>query len=160
MSSCPEHCGPWHGSPMIEGLNKFLEGSGQPGLVELRQLLQELVCGNGAAALLGQESLEPRARRVFRLRFSVDGENRSVVIKRLKPEIARRNELVAQRWLPAVGLDQAGPALLGSVAARNGACVWHVYEDLGRWELDPQTAEHAKVQTAIELIADLHTRFA
>jgi len=145
---------------MIEGLSSFLEGTGQPGLMELRGLLQELVCSNGAGALLGQEALEPRGRRVFRLRFSVDGENRSVVIKRLKPEIARRNELVARRWLPAVGLTQAGPPLLGTVAARNGGCVWHVYEDLGPWEFDPQTAEQAKVQTAIELIADLHTRFA
>ena len=38
---------------MIEGLNSFLEGTGQPGLAELRGLLQELVCSNGAGALLG-----------------------------------------------------------------------------------------------------------
>jgi thiamine kinase-like enzyme len=82
------------------------------------------------------------------------------VIKRLKPEIARRNELVARRWLPAIGLPEAGPPLLGSVAARSGACVWHVYDDLGAGELNPQTAGSDEVQAAIELIAELHTRFA
>src|ERR1041385_4428569 len=146
---------------MIEGLNRFLEGSAQPGLAELRQLLHELVGGgNGPGAFVGQDVLEPRAQRVFRLRFSINGETRSVIIKRLKPEIARRNELVARRWLPAIGLPHAGPPLLGSVAAPSGECVWHVYEDLGPWELDPQTAQRGRVQAAMELIATLHTRFA
>src|SRR5262245_58369600 len=145
---------------MIDGLNSVLEGSGQPGLVELRQLLQELVGGDGGGAFLGQDLLESRAQRVFRLHFSINGETRSVVIKRLKPEVARRNELVAHRWLPAIGMTQAGPALLGSVAARSGVCVWHVYEDLGPWELNSQTPERERVQAAIELIAHLHTQFA
>ncbi len=146
---------------MIEGLDQVLEGSGLPGLTELRELLQELIGGrDGAGHFIGQDPLQPRAQRVFRLRFDANGQTRSVVIKRLKPEIARRNELVAKRWLPAIGLSETGPPLLGSVAARSGGCVWHVYEDLGQGELDPREPDRERVQAAVELIAQMHTQFA
>ncbi|HKS36958.1 MAG TPA: phosphotransferase [Verrucomicrobiae bacterium] len=146
---------------MIEGLEGILERSGLPGVSELRELLQELLgARDGALRLVGQDELQPRGRRVFRLRFAGDGGTRSVIIKRLKPEIARRNELVAQRWLPAVRLSESGPPVLGSVAARRGDCVWHVYDDLGRWELDPHKPDRERVLAAIELIAQIHTRFA
>ena len=146
---------------MIEGLDQILEGSGQPGLRELRELLQELIGVAGAAGRwVDQQMLQPRAERVFRLSFVIDGQTRSVVVKRLKPEIARRNELVAQRWLPAIGLGESAPTLLGTVAERSGSCVWHVYEDLGPWELDPHQPDRARVQTAVELIARVHARFA
>ena len=66
---------------MIEGLNKVLEGSGLPGLSELRELLQELVGGlDGAGCFIGQDALQPRGKRVFRLRFVVKGQTRSVVM--------------------------------------------------------------------------------
>ena len=146
---------------MIEELNKVLEGSGQPGLTELRELLQELVgARDGKGRLIDQQTLKTRVQRVFRLRFAVDGQTRSVVVKRLKPESAIRNELVARRWLPAVRLAECGPPLLASVAARSGECVWHVYDDLGPWELDPRELGRERVQAAVELIARLHTRFA
>src|SRR5262249_39624434 len=35
------------------------------------------------------------------------------------------------RWLPAIVLDDHGPTLLGVAVERNGACAWHVYDDLG-----------------------------
>jgi len=146
---------------MIEGLDKMLEGGGQPGLVELRELLQELLGGrDGAGRLIGQDTLQPRVQRVFRLSFELNGESRSVVVKRLKPEIARRNELVAKRWLPATGLNDGCPPVLGCAADRGGACVWHVYEDLGQWELDLRQPDRERVRAAVELIARLHTRFA
>ena len=146
---------------MIEGLDRILEASGQPGLTELRELLQELIVGrDGKGRLLDQETLQPRGQRVFRLRFAIGGQTRSVVVKRLQPEIAIRNELVAQRWLPAVRLAESGPPLLASVAARSGECVWHVYDDLGPWELDPREPGRERVQAAVELIARMHTRFA
>jgi len=146
---------------MIEGLDRVLEGSGQPGVTELRGLLQELLGGRDVAGrLLGEQMLQPRAMRVFRLRFAVNGRTRSLVIKRLKPEIAQRNELVAKRWLPAIGLNDGGPPLLGSVAERSGVCAWHVYDDLGQHELDPREPDRESVRTAIELIARMHTRFA
>src|SRR5438034_2944140 len=150
------HCAHWTGASMIEGLNKILEGSGQPGLSELRELLQVLVGGrDGAGCFIGQDALQPRGQRVFRLRFGVSGQTRSVVIKRLKPNIARRSELVANRWLPAVGLNESGPPLLGSVAARSGVCVWHVYEDLGQGELDSRKPDRERVKSALEVIAQM-----
>jgi hypothetical protein len=98
--------------------------------------------------------------RVFRLRFDVNGQERSLIIKRLRPEIARRNELVAKRWLPAIHLHDTGPPVRGSVAAASGACVWQVYDDLGNWELDAREPDRAAVQVATGLIARMHTRFA
>jgi hypothetical protein len=146
---------------MIEGLENVLAGDRQPGLIELRGSLQELLGGaGGVCRFLGQQALQPGKMRVVRLRFLINGQSHSVVIKRLKPEIARRNELVAQRWLPAVGLGESGPPILASSAARGGECVWHVYEDLGDFELDPRQPSPGSVASAVELIAQLHTRFA
>ena len=62
--------------------------------------------------------------------------------------------------MPAIGLGESGTPLLGSAAARSGACVWHVYDDLGRWELDAGQPDRARVAAAVELIAQIHTRFA
>jgi aminoglycoside/choline kinase family phosphotransferase len=149
------------GTGMIEGLERILEDSGQPGLRELRELLEELLGGRQAAGrLIEQQMLQPKGSRVFRLLFAINGQTRNVVVKRLKPVIARRTELVAKRWLPAVGLSESGPPLLGSVAERSGVCVWHVYDDLGRHELDPRQPDREKVRAAVELIARMHTRFA
>src|SRR5206468_6599093 len=114
----------------------------------------------GSVRLIEQQMLQPKGSRVFRLRLDSNGQSRSVVIKRLKPEIARRNELVAKRWLPAIGLEDRGAPLLGSVADRSGVCVWHVYDDLGQHELDPREANRERVGAAVELIARIHTRFA
>src|SRR5947208_105171 len=157
----PQPCAPLTGVSMIEGLEEILEHSGLPGLSELRELLQELLGGaGGKGRFIGQDALQPRAQRVFRLRFDVNGQTRSVVIKRLKPNIGRRNELVAKRWLPAIGLSESGPPLLGSIAARSGVCVWHVYEDLGQGELDSRKPDRERVKSALEVIAQMHTRFA
>jgi hypothetical protein len=146
---------------VIEGLNRILEGSGLPGVTELRELLEEMLGGGKAAGrLVEQQMLQQKGSRVFRLRFDLDGQPRSVVIKRLKPEIARRNELVANRWLPALALKDRGAPLLGSVADRRGICVWHVYDDLGRHELDPRDPDREQAGAAVELIAQMHTRFA
>ena len=146
---------------MIEGLDKVLDGSGQPGLHELRDLLGELLDGPSVdGSFIGHQNLQRRSMRVFRLRFSLNGSVRTWIVKRLAPEIAQRNELVAKRWLPAVGLNDLGPSLAGSVAERSGAWVWHVYHDLGPHELDPQDASVDAIRTAIEQIARMHTRFA
>jgi aminoglycoside phosphotransferase (APT) family kinase protein len=145
----------------IKGVETILAGSALPGLTELRELLAELLGGSQASGrLLEQQMLQPKGSRVFRLRFDINGQTRSLVIKRLKPVIARRNELVAKRWLPAVGLNDCGTPLLGSVADRTGACVWQVYDDLGQHELDPHAPDPEQVGAAVELIARMHTRFA
>jgi hypothetical protein len=146
---------------MINGMGRVLEGSGQPGLHELRGLLEELLGGPAAEGnFLGHSVLQPRSLRVFRVRFEVSGEICTWIIKRMRPAIAQRNELVAKRWLPAVGLADLGPSLAGSVADHTGACVWHVYEDLGAHEMDPLHCSCEGIRAAIEQITKIHTRFA
>lgn len=146
---------------MIEGMEKILADSEQPGLNELRALLDELLDGPGSTGhWLDQTSLKPRSERVYRLRFAINGQLRSVVVKRLRPEIARRNELVAQRWLPAIGLSGRATPVLGSAAAQTGGWVWHVYEDLGQCELNSCQPDRERVRAAVELLAQMHTRFA
>ena len=143
---------------LIEGLNDLLESSGQVGLTELRNLLHELLGGSEATGrLIAQQSLAPC---VYRLRFEVNGQVLSLVVKRLYPDIAQRNQLVTKRWLPAIGLSQTGPPLLGVAAERSGQRIWHVYEDLGDWILDECAPDPARVGAAVELIAQIHTRFA
>lgn len=146
---------------MIAGLDRVLASHGQPGLTELRGLLQELLDGPEAhGRLIDEQTLQPRASRVFRLRFVIHGQPRQVIVKRLKPEVGRRSEFVAKRWLPAVGMGENGPALLGSIAEPGGSCVWHVYDDLGPCELDVTCIDREKVSAAIKLVARLHMQFA
>jgi phosphotransferase family enzyme len=146
---------------MIEGLANLLEGSDQTGLSELRALLQQLLrCRNKRCKLIEQVGLQANDCRVYRLRFDVDGQLQSLVVKALKPNIGQRNEAVIHRWLPAVDLEESSPKLLGVAAERRGKCVWHVYQDLGPWALDARAPTHQEVKAAVDLIAKLHTRFA
>jgi hypothetical protein len=126
---------------------------GEPGLAELRGLLEEL---GGRPGAVGREQLAPG---VYRLRFA-GGRPGSLVVKRLDPGAARRNERAADRWLPAVGLGGCGPPLLGVAAERSGRYVWHVYEDLGDRALDERAPDRGRVGAAVGLIARLHARFA
>src|SRR6266404_9341813 len=142
-------------------LNQLLEGTGQPGLPELRALLRDLLGGSRAAGrLLEQHQLSSPHPRVYRVRFGLNGAVRSFVIKRLEPAVAQRNQLVMRRWLPAVGLRNHGPTLLGTAAELTGQCVWHVYEDLGDWALNGQAELLPRVKVAVDLIAQVHLRFA
>jgi hypothetical protein len=145
---------------MIEGLEKVLGEKEQPGLADLRELLVRLFGDGNDGRFVDQSKLKSHGGRVYRLSFSVGGRPRSVVVKRLKPAIAQRNELVVNRWLPAIGLDGAGPPLLGKAASRDGSRVWHVYEDLGQGELDPNEADLVRAQAAVDLVARIHTKFA
>jgi hypothetical protein len=146
---------------MIKGLDQVLADSQQPGLDELRALLKELLDGPGCTGhWLDQTKLKPCSERVYRLRFAINDQLRSVVVKRLRPETARRNELVAQRWLPAIGLSGRSASVVGSAAARTGGWAWHVYEDLGQCELNSCQPDRERVRAAVELLAQVHTRFA
>jgi len=88
---------------MIEGLERVFESSDEPGLRELSGLLEELLRGRGAQGfLVERQALPSRGQRVFRLRFVINNQARALVVKRLKPEISRRSQLVANRWLPAI----------------------------------------------------------
>ncbi len=161
----------------MESLHHLLAGTAEVGLAELREALGEL-CRNGKAArIITQQKL--RRPHIYRVRVEDAGTVRSLIVKRLNPEIAQRNERVVRRWLPAVGLPQAGPPLLGIAAERSGQCVWHIYDDLGDCSLagaDPPEGEKEldvgflskpafqsdpkHLQAAVTTIAQIHVRFA
>jgi phosphotransferase family enzyme len=143
---------------MIEGIDELLVGCGASELCELRSLLGELL---GAGRLIEQQRLTVRDQRfVYRLRFEIGGTVRSLIVKRYTPEIARRNQLVATRWLPGIGLAQHGPPLLGVAAERRGEGVWHVLDDLGDCTLRRSEGGSEPGRAAIRVIARLHTAFA
>ncbi len=142
---------------MIDGLDDLLRGPDGSGLAELRSLLEELL---GEAAGAPVDAQELRRARVFRLRYRLDGGSRSVVVKRHSPNKAGRDRVVARRLLPAVGLGRHGPPLLGVASVRQGTSVWHVYEDLGDCALDRTAGGGDRVAAALEVIAEVHTRFA
>jgi aminoglycoside phosphotransferase (APT) family kinase protein len=125
---------------------------------EVVQLAGHIVAGAGRqAGLLAQEPLK---ETVHRLRNETLAGPSSVVVKRLSPHRARANGLVARRWLPAVGLDSACPALRGVVHERSGSKLWHIYEDVAGSGLDDSLPDPAPAVAVVELIVDLHTRFA
>src|SRR5436853_7887401 len=97
--------------------------------------------------------------RVFRLRFSINGSIRTWIVKRLAPEIAKRNELVAKRWLPAVGLNDLGPPLPASGPGGGDAWVGAVSQDLVPHGLEPQAAHLQPVRPAQERIHRMRSRF-
>lgn len=144
---------------MIDGLECVLRDSRQPGLAELRAVLLELL---DAARVTGRLTREQglKRRKVYRLGFQIDGQPRTLVVKHLNLARAQRNQLAMTRWLPAVGLGQRCPALLGVAAERSAQCIWHVYEDLGDQVLDTANPERSRVGAAVDLISGLHVRFA
>jgi phosphotransferase family enzyme len=137
------------------GLRHALEESGEPGAAELYDFLRELLDGDDPADRV--RSLRRLKARVFRL--EAEAPWRSIVLKRLEPSVAQRNRLIAERWLPALGLGDRCARLLGTAADRRGACVWHAYEDLGdetlAERLDPE-----RIAATVDFIAAMHTRAA
>lgn len=142
----------------VAGIDTMLEGSGQPGLGELRAAVAELLGSHGdRGRLVGEERLD-YSGSVNRLRFDVDGEELSLVAKRSRPAPAQRNTFVVRRWLPAVGLESGAPRILTTAAELGGRCVWHVYEDLGERTLETERAM-AAVEAAVALLGEIHTSF-
>jgi aminoglycoside phosphotransferase (APT) family kinase protein len=139
------------------GLRCALEANGEAGSTTLCDFLTELLRGRGGADRL--VSLSRLKAHVYRLHIASGIPWSSVVLKRLEPAIAQRNRLIAESWLPALGLGDRCARLLGEAADRSGDCVWHVYEDLGpetlAMRLDPE-----RVHATVDLIAELHTRAA
>jgi hypothetical protein len=133
----------------------MIPGTAEPGWDELCTVLGELLASDGAAE---EVELDRVKSRVYRLQAGMNGGARSFVMKRHDPWMARRNELVLRKWLPDLDLTDRGPRLLASAAERSGACVWHIYEDLGSDALDPLRADAAEVRAAVEAIAELHLR--
>src|SRR5207247_2485186 len=90
-----------------------------------RVLLADLLDGTGRVA-----DIRRLKERVYRLEMT-NGPHRSVVVKRLEPAVAQRTRLVAERWLPALGLGDRCPRLLATAADGASASIWHAFEDLG-----------------------------
>jgi hypothetical protein len=131
---------------------------GRPPPPEVVEHARRLVAGPDAhAPLLVQERLK---KGVYRLRFEVPTRQSSMVVKSLSPHAARANELVARQWLPAVGLEQACPGLRGVVHESPGSKVWHIYEDAVGSRLDDSPPDPERVAPVVELMVDIHTRFA
>jgi Ser/Thr protein kinase RdoA (MazF antagonist) len=99
-----------------------------------------------------------RDGRVRRARL-VGGRRSSVVVKRARRAVARKTSLLNSRWLPAVGLQDCGPPLLGSGSAARES-VWQVFEDLGNCELLPDHPEAGGLEAATRLVARVHVAFA
>jgi hypothetical protein len=123
----------------------------------LGRVLSGALDGAAPIEITSREPLKPAVQRV---RLLAAGRARSVIVKRLAPEIARRNQLVATRWLPAAGMERAAPAVLGILTDPDPARAWLVAEDLGAATFAAQPPDAARLQAAIELLARLHTRFA
>jgi hypothetical protein len=122
----------------------------------LETCLDEAFAGQ-SVRLLDHERLKAN---VHRLRVELDGTERSLVVKWSDPVVARRCWLVARRWLPAVGLEDHGPALLGVAAKRDGEGTWQIYDDLPGQPLSTRRPAAGHVEAAIEAIARVHTAFA
>jgi len=137
-------------------LRRALEATREPGSAELCAVLQELLDGADLADGVGLQRLKAR---VYRLEIGNRGPRRTVVVKRLRPPWAQRARLVAERWLPALGLADRCARLLAVAADRRGERVWHVYEDLGDDTLAARPAPE-RVDAAVDLVAELHTRAA
>src|SRR5437899_11802792 len=116
-------------------LRRALSETAEPGAAELYHALAEALL-DSAAEDEGPAELERVKPRVYRVRIGSNGRARSVVLKRFDPWLARRNELVARRWLPAIGLGERCPRLLATAADRRGECEWHGCEDLGEGAVD------------------------
>ena len=143
----------------VDGLDELLATARQPALPELRGLLQQVLASHGSRARLVQEQ-KLRRSRVQRLQFEVDGRSHSLIAKRFWPSRGLRERAALTRWMPAVGLGAHVPKLLGTAAETTGRLTWHVYEDAGDWTLDRGPFDPDRVRDAIELIAQIHVRFA
>lgn len=139
----------------LAGLEVLLEAGGQD-LSALRDALVRLL-GPGAR-ILGSDRFKSRVRRL-RAETS-DFRRRSVVVKQLDPVAARRNRRVAERWLPAVGLESLGPGLLACAADPKGERFWQIYQDWGNAGLDGDPNDRRRVRAAVRAVANLHLRFA
>lgn len=124
-------------------------------LSTLRSALVDLL--GPEARIRGKVRFGPRVRRI---RIERLGTRCSIIVKQLDPVVAYRNRQVAERWLPAVGLDRLGPGLLANVAEPRGQRVWQVYQDWGNAGLDRDPNDRRRLRAAVRSIAALHLRFA
>jgi len=141
----------------LDTLRCRLDAAGHVGSDELCRFLPDVCPALFAGSPIQVERLNAR---VFRVRDGAAGPGPSIVVKRLEPSLADRSERVIRRWLPALGLTDLAPALLGTIRDRHGTCVWHVYEDAGPTMLDARHPQSDLVAAAVKRISQLHTSAA
>ncbi|HZN37843.1 MAG TPA: aminoglycoside phosphotransferase family protein [Planctomycetota bacterium] len=141
---------------VIEALEAAFAGTRERAIPELALALGEATAQRPAHIT----SVKTFKRGVHRLGMVVDDEPRTLVAKRLGVIQARRNEHVFESWLPAEGLLNACPALLGRASERRGAFAWHVYEDIGDRSLASDGITDSDIDAVVQLIARVHGRFA
>jgi hypothetical protein len=124
-------------------------------LPALRHALAQLL--EPGARVIGCERCGPRVQR---LQVESHGAQRSLVVKELDPVVAQRNRMLAERWLPAAGLEALGPGLIATAADPQGRRAWQVYEDWGDAGLDRSPGDLERVRAAVRAVAELHLRFA
>ena len=130
---------------------------GEPAWTELWQCIRALL--QGADPTDRVTSVQLLKAKVYRLEFDARAPWSSVVVKRVEPAVAQRTRLLAQRWLPALGMEHVCPRLLGAAADRRGEVVWQIYQDLGDDTLAARPAPE-RVEAAAQQIAELHRRAA
>lgn len=134
-----------------------LETSRLPAATELGLVLRDICGGAGPVRL---ETLHKLKTNVYRAQLESDEGPRSLVLKCSNPALTRRNLLVARRWLPAIGMPDAGAQLMGSAADGQGERMWLIYEDLGDARLDAVATDRSRVAVAVDLIVALHAHSA
>jgi Ser/Thr protein kinase RdoA (MazF antagonist) len=98
---------------------------------------------------------------VHRVRTVNDGGERAYVLKRSTAEAARRNWLIAERWLPGAGLKELGPPLVAVAFDESGERAWQLYDDLSGHPLGNATpVQRREVELAVAAIARIHTALA
>jgi thiamine kinase-like enzyme len=136
-------------------LATLLTASGEPALAELRA---------GLARRFGSDAVAVSERRiksrVYRLVLDSRDARHSLVAKRMDSHTAEGNRLLAERWLPAVGLADIGPPLLATWSDGEGRWLWQLYEDLGDHAIDGVSGHSPAAQDVAALVAELHARFA
>src|SRR5438445_12984474 len=110
-------------------LRHALDRCGEPGATELLEALQAVL--GGAEADGPTIALTQLKRRVYRVDFGPGPGPRSLILRRSEPTIAQLNRLVAERWLPAIGLGDRCAPLLATAAERQGRRVWQIDEAPG-----------------------------
>lgn len=96
---------------------------------------------------------------IWRIRLDPAAPMRTLVAKHLSPEVATTVELTLRRWLPAAGLEDAGPALFDAARAPNTGEVWHLYEDLGDGALDESGHDEERLRAMVTVVARVHRSF-
>jgi hypothetical protein len=138
-------------APAAPALRAVLESAGLPGAPELARALKHL---SGSATHVA--ALWKLKTNVYRVDLESTTGVRSLVLKSCNLVLARRNMLVATRWLPTIGLSDGAARLLGSAGDARGERIWLIYEDLGNATLEVTSADPCHVDAAVDLLVRLH----